>query len=357
MRCSTKWCTADPGSPSAWTSGDSGSAAHHFVLRCALETWIEAYESDHLRPPARGRRIVSLLQLARVVFWMTGTLVSFSVMAVSVRVLFAQLTIAEILVIRAAVGLVLLGALGAVNRRLWRDISLRRFPLHLLRNCVHVAAQYLWVLAIVLLPLATVFALEFTMPAHTALLAALFLGERMTPSRIGVIVFGFIGVLVILRPGLESFRPAALMVLFAAFGFAFTMIFLKKLMTSESGYAVVFWMSAMQLPLTLAASNPANFLSLGAQDAIPVLAMGVCGLSAHFCLAKAFREGDASLVVPLDFMRVPLIALVGWWLYAEPLDAYVFAGVGIILAGILWNLRAEAKSEAVVVPARALPEE
>lgn len=289
--------------------------------------------------------------------WMTGTLVSFSAMAVSVRMLSASLTIVEILGIRAGVGLFILLAIGAVHWRLLGEISLRRYRLHVVRNCIHFGSQYLWAMAITLLPLATVFALEFTMPAHTAVLAALLLGERMTPSRIGVIVFGFLGVLVILRPGLETFRPAAIMVLVAAFGFAMTMIFLKKLTTTESSYAVVFWMSLVQLPLAVVGSNPYDFLSLGMQDVIPVLGMGFCGLSAHYCLANAFRDGDASLVVPLDFMRVPLIALVGWWLYREPLDGYVFAGTGLIVAGVLWNLRAEATSDSIATPAKALPDE
>ena len=69
-------------------------------------------------------------------------------------------------------------------------------------------------------------------------------------------------------------------------------------------------------------------------------------MSAHYCLSNAFRVGDASLVVPLDFLRIPLIALVGWWLYAEPLDLYVFAGAALIILGLLWNLRSEAHKAA-----------
>ena len=73
-----------------------------------------------------------------------------------------------------------------------------------------------------------------------------------------------------------------------------------------------------------------------------VLGLGIAGLLAHYCMSNAFRAADASLVVPLDFLRIPLIAVVGWWLYAEPLELYVFAGAGLIIAGIVWNLRNEA---------------
>jgi drug/metabolite transporter (DMT)-like permease len=197
-------------------------------------------------------------------------------------------------------------------------------------------------MGLTLLPLATVFALEFTMPAYTALLAVLFLGERMTASRIGVVVFGFVGVLVILRPGLESFRLAALLVLTAAFGYAVALTQTKALTATETTYAILLWMNVVQLPLAMIGSDPRAYLALGAADVLPVCAVAVSGLASHFCLAQAFRRGDASLVVPLDFMRIPLIALVGWRLYGEALDAYVFSGAGLIVIGVLWNLRAEA---------------
>ncbi len=105
------------------------------------------------------------------------------------------------------VGLVILVVLGIAHAPLRRSISLRRIGLHVARNTIHFAGQYLWALGVTLLPLATVFALEFTMPAFTVLLAALALGERLTPSRLGVVVFGLIGTLVIVRPGLETLPP------------------------------------------------------------------------------------------------------------------------------------------------------
>jgi drug/metabolite transporter (DMT)-like permease len=285
---------------------------------------------------------VSHRDLLRVVLWMTGALLSFSTMAVSIRVLYGTLEIIEILAIRNASGLAILLALGLAQPHLLRPLTLRRAGLQLTRNTIHFGAQYLWALSLTLLPLATVFALEFTMPAYAAILAVIFLGERLTPGRIGVVVFGFLGVLVILRPGLESFRPASLLVLTAAFGFAVALIQTKALTSTETTYAIVFWMNAVQLPLALIGSDLLAFLKLGLANAVPVCGVAVSGLTSHFCLTQAFRSGDASLVVPLDFMRIPLIAFVGWWLYGEALDAYVFAGAGLIVLGVSWNLRAEA---------------
>jgi drug/metabolite transporter (DMT)-like permease len=284
---------------------------------------------------------VTYTQLRPVVLWMTGTLLSFCAMAISVRELSGTLSIFEVLAVRSGIGTILLLTVGLIHRDLLRTIAITRFWRHLTRNGIHYASQYAWATAITLLPLATVFALEFTMPAWTALLAVLLLRERLTPSRIGSVVLGFIGVLIIIRPGAESFQPAAVLVLMAAFGYAITMILTKQLTTTETTFAIIFWMNAMQLPMNLIGCDPMFIARIAAPQWPWVAVLGVAGLTSHYCLSNAFRAGDASLVVPLDFMRIPLIALAGWWLYGEPLDILVFVGAGLIISGVLWNLRAE----------------
>ena len=154
---------------------------------------------------------------------------------------------------------------------------------------------------------------------------------------------GFLGVLVILRPGLEALNPAALVVLASALGFALTTIATKKLITSETTFSILVWMNLMQLPLNLAGSEWAFWTRVDASAVLPLLAIAVGGLTSHFCLTNAYRHGDAIMVQPLDFLRIPLIAFVGWSFYAEPLDPFVFLGSAFIIAGIVWNLRAEAK--------------
>lgn len=273
---------------------------------------------------------------------MVGTLLSFSVMAVSIRELArGGFSIFEILAIRSGGSLVILFALLVVRADLRAHALPRRMGLNTLRNTVHYASQYAWALSLTMLPLAMVFALEFTMPAWTALLAVWLLHERMTPSRFGVVVFGLIGVLVILRPGIADFNPAAFLVLGAAFGYAITMVATKKLTMTETTFGIVFWMAVLQFPLSLIGSNPAVFLQLTWAHALPIIGVAIAGLTSHYCLSNAFRAGDATLVVPLDFMRIPLIAVVGWLLYGEPLDVFVLLGALIIVAGVLWNLRAE----------------
>jgi drug/metabolite transporter (DMT)-like permease len=282
--------------------------------------------------------------LARVVFWMVGALLSFSAMAVSIRELSrAGLSIFEILAIRSGGALLILFLLLALRPELRKYALPRRMSLQLLRNVVHYASQFAWAFSLTLLPLAMVFALEFTMPIWTALLAVWLLHEKMTKSRVGVVVLGLVGVLVILRPGLAAFNPAAILVLLAAFGYGIVMVTTKKLTATESTFGIIFWMAVIQFPLSLIGSDITAYAKFGLWQIPPALAVGLAGLSSHYCLSNAFRAGDATLVVPLDFMRIPLIAVVGWAFYGEQLDIFVLLGAGIIVAGVLWNLRAESR--------------
>ena len=115
----------------------------------------------------------------------------------------------------------------------------------------------------------------------------------------------------------------------------------------------------MQLPMALAwpcvvaATGGASLFvfRLGSDLALPALALAVAGLTSHYCLTQAFRFGDATVVVPLDFVRIPLIALVGWMFYGEALDGFVFAGAALIICGVLWNLFAESRRPGLPVAA------
>ena len=287
--------------------------------------------------------IVAQQRLGLVVLWMTGALLSFSVSAVAIRALATKLTTFEILSIRSGFGLAVLLLIVAWLPELRKELALRRMGLHIVRNGIHFVGTYTWTLALTLLPFATVFALEFTMPMWVALLAVPLLGEHMTVSRLGSIVLGFLGVLVIVRPGFSSFQPMALLVLMAAFAFALSLIATKMLTATVSTFAIIFWMNLMQLPMGLAGSDPLFLTRLDWGLALPAFALGAAGLTSHYCLTNAFRVGDASVVVPLDFLRIPLIALVGWVFYGEALDVFVFAGAALIIGGVLWNLHAESR--------------
>jgi drug/metabolite transporter (DMT)-like permease len=209
------------------------------------------------------------------------------------------------------------------------------------RNGTHFIANNCWTFGVIALPLATVFAIEFMMPVWAGLLAVLLLGERFTLRRAGSIVLGLIGVLVILRPGVEALNPAALAVLVASFGYAASNIATKKLIPVQSTIAILFWMNVMQIVMALPGIDLQFLLRLSSQQWIWALGIAFGGTFAHYCLTNALRVADAIVVIPLDFLRIPLIALVGWMFYGERLDLLVFAGAGIIVSGIVWNLRAE----------------
>src|SRR4029077_4661000 len=265
------------------------------------------------------------------VFWMIGTLFSFSLMAISVRQLGGVLNLFELLVVRSVGGLAILLVVVGAQPSLFGYLALRRPGVHLIRNGTHFIANLCWANAVIVLPLATVFAIEFMMPVWAGLLAVLFLGERFTVSRAGTIVFGFIGVLVILRPGVEAFQPAAIGVLVASFGYAVSNIATKKLIPVQSTIAILFWMNVMQVGMALPGGNLDFPVRLASHQWLWAFGHAFGGAFAHYCLTNALRVADAIVVIPLDFIRIPLIAFVGWMFYGERVDVWVFVGAGIIV--------------------------
>ena len=281
----------------------------------------------------------------RGALWMVGALLSFSLMAVSVRELLRTMGSFEILFLRSLVSFVLVLAvlppfgLGALRTR--------HFGLHLVRNVLHFSGQYAWVYAIAMLPLATVFAIEFTMPVWTALLAIPILGERLNRGRTVMLAIDhgyFQGptILVILKPGFGVVHPAALVMLAGSFAYASTMIATKRLSGSDSALAVVFYMSVVQLPLAFVPALP-GWVAPALVDLPWILAIGAAGLSAHYCLTRAMRIADATLVVPIDFLRLPLIAVVGMLFYSEPLEFSIMLGAAMIFAGTYYSVQRESR--------------
>jgi len=207
-----------------------------------------------------------------------------------------------------------------------------------MRSAVHFLAQLAWFYAIARIPIAEVFAIEFTTPIWTAMIGVLFFSERMNATRVAAIALGFIGVLVILRPGIAIVDVAALAALGSAFGFALTHAFTKDLVGTDKPFAILLWMNAIQLPMALAVAAP---VWVTPSEALwPwVGAMGLTGLVSHYCLSRALDCGEMSVVVPIDFLRVPLAAVAAWMMYGEQVSPAVFAGGLLIFFGVWLNLR------------------
>ncbi|MBF0277932.1 MAG: DMT family transporter [SAR324 cluster bacterium] len=271
-------------------------------------------------------------------FWMIGALTSFSTMAVCGRELSSEVGTFQILFFRSGVGLLVIVFL--LWRSGWRQILTRTPGLHLLRNLAHFGGQFGWFYGIAFIPFAEVFAIEFTTPIWTVGLAVLFLKERLTKTRIATIVCGITGVLIILRPGLAIINPASLAVLAGALGFAVTYTVTKKLSSSTSPLAILFYMTLVQLPLGLIPAL--NSWVVPSPRLWPWVALvGIGALSAHYCVVRALSLVDAIAAVPMDFLRLPLIALVGFIFYNETLEWFVPVGALIMFSGNFLNILME----------------
>lgn len=287
-------------------------------------------------PNARRNMPVAL----RGVLWMGGAVLSFSAMAIAVRELARTMGSFEILFLRSVVALAIMAALLPYFGL--RALRTQRLGLHAARNVLHFGGQYAWVYAISLLPLATVFAIEFTMPVWAVVLAVLILGEHLNRGRVVMLVLGLAGILIILKPGIEPVPPAALVMLAGAFAYASIMIATKRLAQSDTAFAILFYMSVIQAPLGLVPALK-EWVAPGPADLPWIVAVGASGLVAHFCMTRSFRIADASLVVPVDFLRLPLITVVGVLFYNEPLELSVLLGAAVIFAGTYYSIRRESR--------------
>lgn len=277
--------------------------------------------------------------LSRAALWMIGAIVSFSSMAVAGREVSFALDTFEIMFFRSLIGIVIVVAVAGIAGTL-REVSADRFGLHAARNLAHFTGQNLWFYAVTVAPLAQVFALEFTTPIWAILLAPLVLGERIT--RVGALaaMLGFAGVLIVARPFGEAIGPGVTTAALAAVGFGLTAVLTRKLTRMASITCILFWLTVMQAVFGAVAAGFDGDVALPDADTAPWLVLiGCAGLLAHFCLTKALSLAPAAIVMPIDFARLPLIAIVGALLYSEGIDGLVLLG-GAVIFGANWvNLR------------------
>lgn len=268
--------------------------------------------------------------------WMAGWLTLMVVIAVAGREATRELSVFQIMLMRSVLGMALLWPLVHAAGGL-SAMRTPRLPQHAARNVVHYAAQYGWFVALTLIPLAQLVSIEFTMPIWSAVLAVLFLGERMNARKWLAVVLGLVGVAVIVRPSAGTVDAGQLIALACAFGFAISVVLVKSLTRTEAAINVIFWMLVIQSAIGLV---PALLVWQwpSAQTWGWVLVVAFCGTYSHYCFARAMQHADTTVVVPMDFLRVPLTALVGWLVYSEQVDLLTGLGVLLILAGNALNL-------------------
>ncbi len=273
--------------------------------------------------------------------WMIGAMISFSLMAISGRELAPELNTFEIMFFRSLIGLVIVLVIGFFIGTL-RQIKTDRIGLHLLRNTAHFTGQNLWFLAVAFIPFSQLFALEFSTPLWVALLAPMFLGEALTRRRLLSVGIGFSGVLIVARPDLSQLDPAISAAMACAICFACSLMATKKLTIDQSITCILFWLTLMQLGMGLVAIVLTGDMSMPQGiDSIWVITVGICGLTAHFCITKALALAPAIVVIPLDFLRLPLISLIGFLAYDEAFEWTVVFGATLIFAAVFVNLQAE----------------
>ena len=282
-----------------------------------------------------------------VVLWMSGALLSFCTMAIAARELSMAFSVFQLLFFRSLIGVVVISITIIYSKKYWLFLT-NRIHLHIGRNAAHFAGQYGWFLGITLLPLAEVFALEFTVPLWTTIFAALLLGERITPKKAIAMCFGISGLVIILGPNIGQVSGATFIVLVAALAYSLSYVATKSLSSSEKPLTILLYMCVIQLPLSVVPTLSEWITPIGIQW-LYLCVIGITALSAHYCIVRAMRLAEAGVVVTLDFLRLPLIALVGLLFYNEAFNIYLIAGGVLMLLANLINLYKPSLSFAQII--------
>jgi drug/metabolite transporter (DMT)-like permease len=272
--------------------------------------------------------------------WMAGWLTLMLVIAIAGREAAREINVFQLMEMRSILGFLMLYPLIRANGGL-AAMRTKRLPQHVGRNIIHYGAQLGWFFALTLIPIGQVVAIEFTMPIWTALLAATFLGERMTVWKTAAIALGLVGVVVIVRPATSEINPGQLIALGAAVGFGISVAMVKSLTRTDQPVAIMFWMLVVQ---SAAGLFPALYVWQwsAAHLWFWVIVIAFCGTFSHYCMARAMLHADATVVIPMGFLRVPLSAAAGWLIYSERLDLFTVIGAALILTGNLLNLKPNA---------------
>ncbi len=286
-------------------------------------------------------------QIARGALWMTGAIVSFTAMAVAGRELSATHDTFEMMLYRSLLGIVIVTGVLAATGNL-SQISTRYLWLHGLRNIVHFCGQNLWFFAISVIPLSMVFALEFTQPLWVVVLAPLLVGEKMTRMRAVAATAGFAGILIVARPSAETLNAGVMAAAGAAVFFALTTLATKRLTRVVTVGCIMFWLTVTQAILGLITAGYDLEITLPTAASLPWLAViALGGLLAHFCITNALAIAPATVIIPIDFARLPAVAIVGMLLYAEQLDAWVFVGAAVIFGANYLNILSETRKNRI----------
>ncbi len=215
----------------------------------------------------------------------------------------------------------------------WKGFHLLRTSrplMHLQRAVVNFGGMILWFGAIAVVPLGKAVAIHFTLPLFILLLAWLFLGERVGGRRIAATLVGFAGMLIILRPGVAAFGWPEAMILGSAVLYAATVIYLKTMVDTETPLALTFYTNCLvglfSVPFAMV-----FWVTPTWNDLMPILVLGILGTLAPFLYTTALKAADASIIAPIDFLRLPFTAGLAFLLFSEVPDVWIWPGAAIIV--------------------------
>lgn len=278
------------------------------------------------------------------ILWMFGFILNITIMALCIRELSHKYSSFEIQNFRNIFSILILVFIFLVKK----NTKLKSYQLknNFIRNIFHFIGQSCWTWGLTVLPLALVFSLEFTMPIWASIIALLFLKEKINLNKILFLVLGLIGTFTILLPDSNNINFYNIIVLLSAISYAFAHNFTKKLTETDSILSILFFMSVIQLPLSFIGSltiGKLNFLTL--EDLPLIIVLTATSLLAHLSLSSALKKSDASIILPIDYIRLPLIALVGWYYYDEVMTYNIIIGSSLIIIGTIFFLRKDFKEK------------
>jgi drug/metabolite transporter (DMT)-like permease len=289
-------------------------------------------------PPVPSKRR-PMTAPARGAAWMIAAATAFSLMTWSIREL-APIAASEVIFLRSLVGLFLV--LPWLRLPEGRLVRRPRIGIFCLRACLSYAAMLAWFYAIQHVVLADGVALQFTLPLFTILFAIIVFKEPVGVRRWTATVIGFAGALIIIRPGFAEIDAATVLVIVSAALYGAANMAVRYLSRREQAQTLVFYLHALTLPLALAGAIP-YWIWPGWADVPWIIVLGVTGTLAHYCFARSMAIADASVVMPFDYLRLPMLAAVGYFAYSEQATVWTWVGAAIICSSTFYIVHRESQ--------------
>ena len=271
--------------------------------------------------------------------WMIGGVFCLTSMAIAGKEISLQIDTFEILFFRSVIGVCII-LFFLVKKKLLREINLKQIRTHLKRNSAHFIGQNLWLYALASITLAEVTSLEFTMPIWIVFFSYLMLNEKLDKYKIISVCIGFIGVLITVRPDIETLNLGLIAAAISAIVFALTNIYTRKLTRTESTLTILFFLTSMQLVFGLITSLLDGQLDIPTnENIIWIVTIGFAGLGAHYCITTALSLAPPTVVAPIDLLRLPIVVLIGVFFYSEQGDIFIYFGASLIIFANWLNLK------------------